>query len=44
MDEAAAVATPASLSDAEASTLPIAALTAWFSLVDLVSYRPDTLC
>ncbi len=33
--EDAAVATPTSLSDAEASTLPIAALTAWFSLVDL---------
>ena len=32
--EDSAVGAPASLSDAEAATLPIAALTAWFSLVD----------
>ncbi len=32
--EDAAVGAPDSLSDAEAATLPIAALTAWFSLVD----------
>ncbi len=32
LDEEAAVATPAYLSDAEASTLPIAALTAWWAL------------
>ncbi len=32
--EDAAVAAPASLSDAEAATLPIAALTAWFALVE----------
>jgi NADPH:quinone reductase-like Zn-dependent oxidoreductase len=34
IDENAAVATPAHLSDAEASTLPIAALTAWFALFE----------
>ena len=33
--EDSAVAAPASLTDAEAATLPIAALTAWFALVDL---------
>src|SRR3954452_19091103 len=32
--EDSAVGAPASLTDAEAATLPIAALTAWFSLVD----------
>ncbi len=34
LDEAAAVMTPASMTDEEASTLPIAALTVWFSLVE----------
>jgi NADPH:quinone reductase-like Zn-dependent oxidoreductase len=35
-----AVASPASLSDSEASTLPIAGLTAWTALVELGSLRP----
>ncbi|AJY75534.1 zinc-dependent alcohol dehydrogenase family protein [Paenibacillus beijingensis] len=34
LDEDAAVAAPSSLTDDEASTLPIAGLTAWFSLVE----------
>ncbi|MDB5285825.1 MAG: alcohol dehydrogenase [Mucilaginibacter sp.] len=34
LDESGAVKTPDSLTDAEASTLPIAALTAWFALVE----------
>lgn len=34
LDEAAAVMTPDSMTDEEASTLPIAALTVWFSLVE----------
>ena len=34
MPEAWLVAAPASLSDAEAATLPVAALTAWFALVE----------
>lgn len=34
ISEDVAVATPSSLSDEEASTLPIAALTAWFALVE----------
>ncbi|RNF39787.1 zinc-dependent alcohol dehydrogenase family protein [Planococcus salinus] len=34
LDEEAAVMAPDNLSDEEASTLPIAALTAWFSLVE----------
>jgi NADPH:quinone reductase-like Zn-dependent oxidoreductase len=34
LDEQSAVRAPLSLTDAEASTLPIAALTAWFALVE----------
>jgi NADPH:quinone reductase-like Zn-dependent oxidoreductase len=34
LDESCAVAAPASLGDAEASTLPVAGLTAWFALVE----------
>lgn len=34
LDEDAAVLTPSNLTDEEASTLPIAALTVWFSLVE----------
>lgn len=34
LDEAAAVMTPSNMTDEEASTLPIAALTVWFSLVE----------
>lgn len=34
LDEEVAVSTPASLTDEEASTLPIAALSAWFALVE----------
>ena len=36
-----AVRTPASLSDEEASTLPIAALTAWFALVETGQLKPE---
>src|SRR5262245_24854485 len=38
--EDAAVAAPSSLGDAEASTLPIAALTAWSALFELTRSRP----
>ncbi|RRH95301.1 NAD(P)-dependent alcohol dehydrogenase [Mesorhizobium tamadayense] len=38
--EDAAVLAPASLSDAEAATLPIAALTAWFALVEATKPVP----
>src|SRR5262245_60248336 len=41
--EDAAVAAPASLSDAEASTLPIAALTAWSALFELTRSRPGEM-
>ncbi|MFB9759170.1 zinc-binding dehydrogenase [Ectobacillus funiculus] len=34
LDEDATVMTPATLTDEEASTLPVAALTVWFSLVE----------
>ncbi|MBS4207200.1 NAD(P)-dependent alcohol dehydrogenase [Bacillus sp. FJAT-50079] len=34
LDEDATVMTPASLTDEEASTLPVAALTVWFSLIE----------
>jgi NADPH:quinone reductase-like Zn-dependent oxidoreductase len=40
LHEAAAVAAPAGLSDAEASTLPIAALTAWFALFETGHVKP----
>lgn len=40
LGEDAAVAAPASLSDAEASTLPIAALTAWSALFELTRSQP----
>jgi NADPH:quinone reductase-like Zn-dependent oxidoreductase len=40
LGEDAAVAAPPSLSDAEASTLPIAALTAWSALFELTRPRP----
>ncbi|RTL19182.1 MAG: NAD(P)-dependent alcohol dehydrogenase [Sphingomonadaceae bacterium] len=39
LHEDAAVAAPTSLTDAEAATLPIAALTAWFALVEMGSLR-----
>lgn len=38
--EQSAVLAPASMSDEEASTLPIAALTAWYSLMDVGQLRP----
>ena len=38
--EDSAVKTPEALSDEEASTLPIAAVTAWFSLIDYGGLRP----
>ncbi|WP_225774741.1 zinc-dependent alcohol dehydrogenase family protein [Pseudomonas sp. Marseille-Q5115] len=38
--EESAVAAPANMSDEEASTLPIAALTAWYSLVDYGQVQP----
>ncbi len=40
IDENAAVAAPASLSDVEASTLPIAALTAWSALIEQTRHLP----
>lgn len=40
LHENGAVAAPASMSDEEASTLPIAALTAWYSLMDVGNLQP----
>ena len=40
LDEAAAVATPSTLTDEEAATLPIAALTVWFALVEYGGLKP----
>ncbi|AOH85917.1 alcohol dehydrogenase [Sphingomonas panacis] len=40
LHEDIAVATPASLTDKEASTLPVAALTAWFALVENGRIKP----
>ena len=40
LPESGAVATPSCLSDCEASTLPIAALTAWFALLEDGQLRP----
>jgi NADPH:quinone reductase-like Zn-dependent oxidoreductase len=40
LDEQTVVSTPAYLTDAEASTLPIAALTAWVALFDAGQLRP----
>lgn len=40
LHENSAVAAPASMSDEEASTLPIAALTAWYSLMDVGHLQP----
>ncbi len=40
LHEDSAVAAPASMSDEEASTLPIAALTAWYSLMDIGHLQP----
>ncbi|MFF3749894.1 NAD(P)-dependent alcohol dehydrogenase [Streptomyces sp. NPDC002018] len=40
LDQDGAVATPPSLSDEEASTLPIAALTAWFALFERGGLEP----
>lgn len=40
LHENAAVAAPGSMSDEEASTLPIAALTAWYSLMDVGNLQP----
>jgi NADPH:quinone reductase-like Zn-dependent oxidoreductase len=39
--EESAVRAPDSMSDVEASTLPIAALTAWFSLMEFGKLQPD---
>ncbi|KVE40021.1 zinc-dependent alcohol dehydrogenase family protein [Burkholderia sp. TSV86] len=41
LDEQAAVQAPASLDANEASTLPIAALTAWFALIETGRLQPD---
>ncbi|MBW7456607.1 NAD(P)-dependent alcohol dehydrogenase, partial [Paenibacillus sepulcri] len=41
LEEDAAVFTPSNLTDEEASTLPIAALTAWFSLVEYGNLQAD---
>jgi NADPH:quinone reductase-like Zn-dependent oxidoreductase len=38
--EESAVAVPATMSDEQASTLPIAALTAWYSLMDIANLQP----
>lgn len=38
--EDSAVAAPENMTDVEASTLPIAALTAWYSLVDVANVKP----
>jgi NADPH:quinone reductase-like Zn-dependent oxidoreductase len=40
LEEAGAVRTPATLTDEEAATLPIAALTAWFTLFDHGNLQP----
>lgn len=40
LHEDSAVAAPASMSDEEAATLPIAALTAWYSLMDVGRLQP----
>ena len=40
LNAASAVKAPNSLTDEEASTLPIAALTAWYSLVDYGNLQP----
>lgn len=40
LHENGAVAAPASMSDEEAATLPIAALTAWYSLMDVGNLQP----
>lgn len=40
LEEDAVVAAPSWMSDEQASTLPIAALTAWFALVDLGDLQP----
>lgn len=40
LNENGAVAAPVSMSDEEASTLPIAALTAWYSLMDVGRLQP----
>ena len=40
LHENGTVAAPASMSDEEASTLPIAALTAWYSLMDVAQLQP----
>lgn len=44
LSEEVAVATPSSLSDEEASTLPVAALTAWFALVEAGGLRRGRRC
>jgi NADPH:quinone reductase-like Zn-dependent oxidoreductase len=40
LNEVSAVAAPETLTDEEASTLPIAALTAWYSMMNLGGLRP----
>ncbi|GAA3313610.1 hypothetical protein GCM10020331_004140 [Ectobacillus funiculus] len=45
LDEDATVMTPATLTDEEASTLPVAALTVWFSLVEYgKKLKQEILC
>ena len=41
LHEDSAVRAPAGMSDEEASTLPVAALTAWYSLMDIGHLQPD---
>ncbi|MDS7930935.1 NAD(P)-dependent alcohol dehydrogenase [Acinetobacter sp. V102_4] len=41
LHEESAVKAPDNMSDAEASTLPIAALTAWYSLMDIGNLKPE---
>ena len=40
LSEDGAVAAPAEMTDAEAATLPIAALTAWYALMDVANLQP----
>ena len=44
VSENALVASPESLDDAEASTLPCAGLTAWFAWWSAVIYAPGNRC
>ncbi|MEK5768929.1 NAD(P)-dependent alcohol dehydrogenase, partial [Acinetobacter schindleri] len=40
LHEESAVKAPDNMSDAEAATLPIAALTAWYSMMDVGNLKP----